>query len=73
MTTEPVAVQLWPVETEQLKDESAIAPTVPVRSVTVIVAACSENATICVAEQPFGTQLNTDPLSLALWFVLFTE
>ena len=66
-------MQLCPVATEQLKAESLIAPTVPVLSVTVIVAACSENATSCVAEQPFGAHVSTAAVSLALWFALFTE
>ena len=72
--TVPVAVQLCPVETWQLSAEFAIAPgPLPTRSVTVMVCACSENATSLVAEQPFGTQVRTAAVSDALWLVLFNE
>jgi hypothetical protein len=46
---------------------------IPVRSVTVIVAACCEYTTSFVAEQPVGTHVSTLAVSFALWLVLFTE
>jgi hypothetical protein len=51
----------------------AMLPGVPCRSVTVTVLACCENTLNCVAVQPFGTHVSTDPVSLALPVVLFTE
>jgi hypothetical protein len=44
----------------------------PTRNVTVIVAACRENTCNCVAVQPFGTHVNTEATSVALWFGLLT-
>jgi hypothetical protein len=51
----------------------AILVAVPCRSVTVTVPGCCENTLNCVAVQPLGTHVSTDPVSLALPVVLFTE
>jgi hypothetical protein len=52
---------------------SAIFPGVPCRSVTVIVLDCREKTLNCVAEQPAGTQVSTESVSVAAEFALFTE
>jgi hypothetical protein len=66
-------VQLAPVAAWQLRLVSAIAPGIPTRSVTVMVAPCWENTWSWLAVQPFGTHVSTVASSVALWFELLTE
>ena len=56
-----------------LYDLNAILPGVPSRSVTVIVLDCREKTLNCVAEQPAGTHVSTESVSVAAEFALFTE
>jgi hypothetical protein len=72
--TFPVAVQADPDATdEHTKAVSAILFGVPCRSVTVIVLDCREKTLSCVAEQPAGTHVNTESVSVAAELELFTE
>jgi hypothetical protein len=72
--TFPVAVQADPGATdEHAKAVSAILPGVPCRNVTVIVLDCREKTLNCVAEQPAGTHVSTESVSVAAEFALFTE
>lgn len=69
--TDPVPVQLCPCVTEHVKDEFVMLPGVPIRIVTVIVAACCEYTDSEVAVHPFGTHASTAVVSDAPWFGLF--
>jgi hypothetical protein len=71
--TLPVTVHEESVATVQAIVVFAILPGVPCRSVTVTVLDCCENTLNCVTVQPFGTHVNTNPVSVALSFPLFTE
>jgi hypothetical protein len=72
IATDPVDVQLEFVATEQARAVLAIAPGVPERSVTVIVADCCEYTLNCVAVHPAGTHASTDADSFALALGEFT-
>jgi hypothetical protein len=71
--TFPVAVQAAPGATEHVRAVSAILPGVPCRNVTLIVLDCREKTLNCVAEQPAGTHVTTESVSVAAEFALFTE
>jgi hypothetical protein len=71
--TFPDTVHAAPGATKHTSAVSAILPGVPCRSVTLIVFDCRENTLSCVAEQPAGTHVNTESVSLAAEFSLFTE
>jgi hypothetical protein len=73
IVTFPVARHEDPEATEQVSVVSDRLPGVPWRSVTLIVFDCRENTLNCVAEQPAGTHVNTESLSLADEPALFTE
>jgi hypothetical protein len=71
--TFPFSVQDPPGATVQTSEVFAILPGVPCRSVTVIVFDCREKTLNCVAEQPAGTHVSTESVSLAAELALFTE
>jgi hypothetical protein len=61
------------VETVQASEVADIDPGTPLRRITWIVLPCWEYAARLVAVHPEGTQVNTDPCSLADAFALLTE
>jgi hypothetical protein len=62
-----------PEATEHASPVSTMFPGVPCRNITRIEFDCRENTLNCVAEHPEGTHVNTESLSLADEFALFTE
>lgn len=68
MDTAPVDVQLLFVATGHAIAVSVIAPGVPDRSVTVIVADCCEYTSSSVAVHPSGTHAIVDGVSIRLAF-----
>jgi hypothetical protein len=69
----PVAVHAVPEATEHTIVVSAMLPGSPCRRVTLTVLNCCENTLNFVAVHPFGTQVNTEPASVALPVVFVTE
>jgi hypothetical protein len=63
-----------PGATEHVNDVFAMLPGVPCRRITLTVFTVSrENTLNCVAEQPVGTHVKTESVSVAAEFALFTE